>query len=98
MLFSSHIEYEYIRHKPSKADAYICYAIEKRIPGCLRPPRRMIILSIRGTDEVGDMAIDMKMWKTKFDSENNEVKVHAGNIFFEAFLFIFKVLTSNLSV
>lgn len=58
----------------------------------------MIILSIRGTDEVGDMAIDMKMWKTKFDSENNEVKVHAGNIIFGAPFFIFKVLTSNLSV
>lgn len=55
----------------------------------------MIILSIRGTSEVGDMAIDMKMWMKKFDSEDPKAKVHAG--YFQTLknlncLLIFRVL------
>jgi hypothetical protein len=38
----------------------------------------MIILSIRGTSEVGDMAIDMKMWMKEFEAESPKAKVHAG--------------------
>ena len=89
----SHLEYDYIRHNKSRADAYICYAIEKEIPGCLKPPRKMIILSIRGTSEVGDMAQDLKMWQVKFKEEADKhpkIKVHAGIFRRHSFHFILK--------
>ena len=65
-----------VRDEGSFADAVFCVGCETKILGC-KEPRSYIMLSVRGTYELGDFLQDLKFKQAVFDHGQN-AKVHLG--------------------